>query len=143
MVADPLRSRSRRKLRRKLSGSSLEKLLKDPKVLESWGAANVADEKRRVARARRNVERDTPSIVWFEDVWERKEPFPPGGDVTLMRRCPRCDRYTPPNNFGSSGDCDDCRFGSMSPMQLEALPSSPGCVVDFRGLKGARKRREP
>ena len=140
MVADPLRSRSRRKLRRSLSGAQLDQMLNDPAVLEAWGAAAVQDEKRHLKRRKRNVDRDVPSATWGDDVWHRKAAFPPGGDTTLMARCRKCDRYSPPQNIGSSGACDDCRIGAMTPTQLENLPSSPGCVVDFRGIKAARKR---
>lgn len=138
MVADPSRSRSRRKLRRKLTGAQWEKMIRELRA--SWDAAAIRAEEKRLEREKRNLRRDVPSSPWFDAKWEEGHPFPPGGDETRMHRCTVCDHFTPPNNLGNSGACDCCRLGAMTPMQLESLPSSPGCVVDFRGLKGARKR---
>ena len=97
---------------------------------EPWVDAQV--------RSFEDVDADGERIVYrFFD----PHAFPPGGPKTGMQRCRGCGRVTPPQNVGSSGHCDDCRYAGMSDSELARLPKSPG-VIDMGRLKGSRRRGE-
>ncbi len=56
-------------------------------------------------------------------------------------RCRTCGHLTTPNCCSARGVCLDCQYGSMSPGQLEMLPSSSSSVSIAR-LKRSRRNRE-
>jgi hypothetical protein len=151
----PTGNRKSRRTKATVAMADYEQKLEDPKVIAAWKwpAKQVRREKSRVrrekARLRGKVVEEggglrgglCPSDPWFEANWFHRAPFPPGGDNSLMRRCKVCGSYVPPQAITSSGACDDCLLSSMSPQQLERLPSSAG-VVDMGRLKASRQRGE-
>lgn len=65
----------------------------------------------------------------------RKGVYPVRG----MIGCRGCERATPPQCIGSSGHCDDCRLGAMSPAQLAKLQGSTS-VINMAKVKTAIRR---
>ena len=79
---------------------------------------------------KRCLRQETCSEPWVEARVYRNEPYPPPCDhpnrATFrgMVRCRGCRRWIPPVCVVSSGHCDDCHLGAMSPWALARLPSS-------------------
>lgn len=53
-------------------------------------------------------------------------------------RCKGCGHNNPPQCVGSSGHCDDCRFGAMTAAQIAGLPGSTSSI-DIKRLRAARR----
>jgi|GEM_PF-6440380 len=79
---------------------------------------------------------------------ERGQFFPPGGYLTKMRRCLRCELWSPPQYIRDVGDlagcCEDC---VASAMPIEALCAESegrrgiGVVCDAVEIRRSRRRR--
>lgn len=59
--------------------------------------------------------------------------------VRGMVRCRGCERHVSPLYLTSSNHCQDCEYGSMSPLQLSRLQGSTS-VVNMARLKASRRR---
>lgn len=82
------------------------------------------------------------SSRWVDANWDEGAAYPPGGDTTLMKTCRGCGRMTPPQCVGSSGHCEDCRYGAMKHVTLDSLPSSMSSV-DLKRLRASRRKHGP
>jgi hypothetical protein len=141
MTMDRPRRKSKPRKARLTQGQQ-ERFLESPEGIRALDAEVRRQKRKALARDKKNLRRMVPSAPWFDAKWDHSQPFPPGGDVTLMRCCNVCGRYTPPNCISSSGACEDCKLGAMSPGQLALLQSSAS-VVDMARLKAnARAGRQ-
>jgi hypothetical protein len=134
MVANGHSRRGRSTRKRRIPPGVLESQLKREDAIAVFGAANVAQHKRKLKRDKRNLQRMVPSQPWFDAAWYGEwtlvapdvsdvvpAPFPPGGDLTGMQTCKGCGHMTPAIYLTTSGHCQDCKYGGMSPFQLHLL----------------------
>jgi hypothetical protein len=66
-----------------------------------------------------------------EKVLRRHGAYPPGGLLTLMRRCPTCGRWTPATGHqkGLDDPCEDCHVNAAPDHVWSQWPSSPFAVA--------------
>ncbi len=152
----------RRKDRKGLTPAEQERLLSQRETIESMGAAQVSEQRRRLRRVRIGLERIVCSSAWFDHNWngvhmivESKgvricklvsAPYPPGGDASLMKPCRSrlCQgRLYPPNYITSSGHCVDCQERSIHAtrrrMGLDESPRRESFIIDQSAMKAAVK----
>jgi hypothetical protein len=132
--AEPLRRK-----RRKLTPAAQERILSLPATIDSIGAAQAQEQRRRLQRVRIGLARIVCSSNWFDANWhgthmivrERgvdvcrvvSAPYPPGGDESTMRPCQsrRCQgRLYPASYMTSSGHCCDCQERAISARRRRA-----------------------
>lgn len=137
-------------LRRGRTFAAQELILNDPQVTAAWPAKALFKERKRLARERRRlfggttqsstrpdtaVAGEACSHPWAAAVWEEGAEYPPGRAETGMVTCKVCRTPTPPQCVGSSGACDDCRLGAMSPEEACMVPGSPVVIVVGRDVE--------
>lgn len=122
--------------------------------IATHGARHAIQLARSIKSRKRALSRRVPSSTWFDAAWHDRAQFPPPWDhprqrdrrheppASAMTICTVCGRDTPPNCIGSSGACDDCRYGAMTGAELAALPPSPGIIDMGRLKKNARAGRQ-
>ncbi len=148
MVKENKRKRGASKKSRQHPGD-LESFLSTKEAIQALGAAMVSHRRRELAKRKKVIARRVPSSSWLDAVWYESAPFPPAWDhprvdplkeppATAMKVCRACHRDTPPQCIGSSGHCEDCKYGAMTPAQLAKLPGSSS-AINLAKLKAAAR----
>lgn len=77
----------------------------------------------------------------LEKVLRRAGAYPPGGLMTLMRRCPTCKRWTPATGHAKGLDdpCEDCHINAQPAHVWMHWPSSPFGVA-MNAIRAGRLR---
>lgn len=80
----------------------------------------------------------------LEKVLRRAGAYPPGGLLTIMRRCPTCKRWTPAtaHQKGLDDQCEDCHINEQPQHVWTQWPSSPSAhAIQMAGILGVRIRQ--
>lgn len=78
-----------------------------------------------------------------EKVLRRAGAYPPGGLLTLMRKCPTCGRWTPAtaHQKGLDDQCEDCHINETPQHIWSQWPASPSAhAIQMAGILGVRIR---
>jgi hypothetical protein len=149
---DRRRARPKPKAPKRTSGE-WEYFLGTKEAIEALGAAVVHHKRRELAKRKKVLARRVPSSTWLSAAWDEGLQFPPAWDhprtdelteppATAMKCCRGCHRETPPQCVGSSGHCEDCRLGQMSPMALSKLGASSSAINIAKARMAARLGRQ-